>query len=27
MSFTSPYYNPYRYSSVGAYSGYRLYGY
>jgi hypothetical protein len=27
MSFTSPYYNPYRYSRVGAYSGYRPYGY
>jgi len=27
MSFTSPYYNPYQYSRVGAYSGYRPYGY
>lgn len=27
LSHTSPYYNPYRYSSVGAYSGYRPYGY
>lgn len=27
MGFTSPYYNPYQYSRVGAYAGYQPYGY